>query len=387
MKNALILSYNRFPNGDAGSIRQEVLAKLLEGNDFNTTVIGMGSFSGFETNIYNNIPYLSLRSKHNNFLSKINNIVSYKYKIKKYLRNNKNIGLILVVQIPLSALFFVKKYAYKNNIKLLHDSVEWYSPEQFKLKKYSISYFIKDLYNRKLIDKQFKVISISSYLYKHFVSRGVISEIIPVIMDSNTIDYKKRIEVNKINFVYAGSPGKKDYLYEIIKGFTLLDREKLKVIRISIIGLTKCELIKLGISNYMINYLGESLKIIERISRDKVLDNLRASDFSLLLRPNNLRYSNAGFPTKIVESLMTGTPVMCNITSDLGNYIIDRVNGIIIEDCSESCFVAGLEKVLKMTLEERKIMQKNARKTAELYFDYRNHISTLRSLLTEGDLL
>ena len=45
-KKALILSYSRFPKGDAGSIRQETFAKMLNDMGYSVFVLGMGQFTG-----------------------------------------------------------------------------------------------------------------------------------------------------------------------------------------------------------------------------------------------------------------------------------------------------------------------------------------------------
>ena len=43
----------------------------------------------------------------------------------------------------------------------------------------------------------------------------------------------------------------------------------------------------------------------------------------------------AGFPTKVVESLALGTPVITNLTSDLGFCVFDGRNGVILDARSE----------------------------------------------------
>ena len=39
----------------------------------------------------------------------------------------------------------------------------------------------------------------------------------------------------------------------------------------------------------------------------------------------------AGFPTKVVESMSLGVPVITTNTSDLAKYVIDGVNGYIVD--------------------------------------------------------
>jgi len=100
----------------------------------------------------------------------------------------------------------------------------------------------------------------------------------------------------------------------------------------------------------------------------------------VLLRPP-ARYAQAGFPTKVVESLALGTPVICNLTSDLGNYIHDGAEGIVCADYQPEDLVAALERALALSVEQRAAMRAAARARAEAAFDYRQYAAPLADFL------
>ncbi|MPT36129.1 MAG: glycosyltransferase family 1 protein [Flavobacterium sp.] len=127
----------------------------------------------------------------------------------------------------------------------------------------------------------------------------------------------------------------------------------------------------------------KSLIIHGRVKRSVVLDYMKQANFTVLLRSTELRYAKAGFPTKVVESLATATPVMCNITSDLGDYLTDGENALLVKSCSEKEFKNTLEKALALSWEQRNELCLNARKTAEANFDYRNFITQFESFIKE----
>ena len=102
-----------------------------------------------------------------------------------------------------------------------------------------------------------------------------------------------------------------------------------------------------------------------------------------MLRPENARYARAGFPTKVTESLASATPVICNITSDLGMYIEDMNNGIIVKECSAGAVKEAVERALDLDLADRERMCRNARDTAEEFFDYNEYASKLIELLEQ----
>jgi len=203
-------------------------------------------------------------------------------------------------------------------------------------------------------------------------------------MDINSIEYSLKSNTDKTVFVYAGGPGRKDYLKEIIEGFAFLTQEQISKIEFHIIGVDKKSLMKIcGVSLESIEKLGKSLYIHGRLPREETIKWVEASDFSVLLRNSSLRYAQAGFPTKVVESLACGTPVICNLSSDLEKYMQDAVNGFIVSGHSANDFTKTVMRALQSSTEAKKQMRKKARDTAELFFDYRNYSEVLNRFLGE----
>jgi glycosyltransferase involved in cell wall biosynthesis len=386
MEKVLIVSIGKYPNGNAGAIRQHAFAKLFEKCGYSTVVIGMGESTEFKFRKFDGGCFTSFRAKNNSLLNRISNLLFYKSKLKKLLENNKGFSKILVVSIPPNALFYLKKYAKKRGIQLLHDSVEWYSPEEFLLGSFSPSYIINNKYNTSWIDNNFKVIAISKYLEDYFITRKCSTIRIPAILDVENISFKKRTNPEKITIVYAGSPGKKDYLKEVIEGISILDDELLERLELRIIGATEEEVKHTSnLPDSLLQPLQNILKFMGRVSREEVFKNLEEADFTILIRPENKRYAKAGFPTKIAESLASATPVICNLTSDLGEYILDGENGIIVNDCSSDSVSIAVKKAIELPSDRLNEMYKNARKCAESYFDYRLYQDVLVDILLDKE--
>lgn len=378
--NILILSINKFPNGDAGAVRQYAFSKLFKLTGWEPYIIGMGMCTNYNEEEHDSIKYISFRSDKNNFFSRLKDLVSYKKRLKFFLNKNRDFyGKILVIDIPFNALLYVKKFAKKNRKRLYHDSVEWYSPEQFTYGKLNFNYITKELYNKYWIDKNFNVIVISKYLEDHFRSRGCNTLRIPSILDVEGIICQKNTDPEKLIIVYAGSPGKKDYIKEIIEGINYLEEVCRRKIELRIIGATKDQIKEIsGLTDEVLQTLQNVIVYKGRVPRAEVLKNLEEADFTVLMRSPKLRYAKAGFPTKVAESLACATPVICNITSDLGDFIRNGENGIIVEDCTAEAFSHAIKKVLSLTFEQRKKMYESSRKCAELYFDYKQYVDPIR---------
>lgn len=379
--NLLILSYYKYPDGDAGSVRHHAFAKLFLSLDHDVTVAGAGKSTNFRFLEYDGVRYTSFRHSGKSFITKIKNIIGYKNKLKK-LMQNKKFDLVLLNDIPYSVLKYMKRYAGKHSIKLYYDSVEWYSPEQFTFGKRNISYYLKEKTNTKWIDSQFSVIAISKYLENHFKSRGIKTARIPAILDIGAMSCEKHVDQNKTVIMYAGSPGRKDYLREVIGGCLLLAQDELSRTELRLAGVNRDQLIShCGISAEAIQNLGDRLITYGRLPHAKVLELLAEADFTVLLRPPDLQYTKAGFPTKVAESLACGTPVLCNITSDLSDYLTDE-NSIIVESCTSEAFAAAVKTALRLTSEQKEVMSHSARRCAEENFDYRLYKEEIRKILS-----
>ena len=106
------------------------------------------------------------------------------------------------------------------------------------------------------------------------------------------------------------------------------------------------------------------------------------ADFMVLLREQT-RKSNAGFPTKFSESFMSGTPVIANLTSDLGRYLMDGDTGFVVSEPSEDAIYRVLkDKVVVMSRQEIETIKKHVRETAT-QLDYRAYAEPISAFLNE----
>lgn len=383
--NIVIATYNKYPNGDAASIRQHSLSQIFTKLGYSVVNIGMGSSTNYKEKRHDEITYISFRDMKNNYYSKFNNYFGYGFKLLKYMKSLEQQGrsadYIMIQGVPIYVLLLVKFYSRIKKINLLHDSVEWYSSNQFNLGIFSYAYIKQSLYNRYLINKDFKVFAISKYLESHFRLRNIDVIRVPFVLDTNNISIKKNRK-KKLVLTYAGSPGKKDYLKEMIEGIAKLSKNERNQIEFRIIGINKDQLInKCGISNNILKSLDDTIIVLGRIDRSKVVLNYEETDFTVLLRDSRLRYAKAGFPSKVVESLVYGTPVILNISSDLDDYIVDMENGLIVETCSSESFMQTIRKALLLNDKQILKMSEMARKTAVNCFDINAYLKIVKGFL------
>lgn len=369
---ALLVTFDKYPNLDAGAVRIHMFAKILQEAGYETFVISMGKSTHNRMISENDgINHISYRGDSSNTIAKAMYYLEYPIRLYKYLMK-ANVDLIIHTQIDESSLRIIQEYGKRKKIPVLYDGVEWYSESQFLNGKKARGYKQNNRYNVELIQKPEAVIAISSYLRDHFMMRNIQTVQIPVIMDVASTYIEKSPVGDQVKILYAGSPGKKDYLVNVLDGLALLNEEERKKIQLTIAGCTKEQLVDIcGVNRSVLESVNKSLRILGRILREQVLEEYKNADFSVLIRPVKERYAQAGFPTKFVESMCCSTPVICNITSDLGMYARDGINSIIVNDISSDEIAKALRRVISLSYEEKSAMRINARKTATECFDYK----------------
>jgi glycosyltransferase involved in cell wall biosynthesis len=108
------------------------------------------------------------------------------------------------------------------------------------------------------------------------------------------------------------------------------------------------------------------------------------SHFTVLLRPDE-RYARAGFPTKVVESVAAGVPVITTRTDDASLYIQDGREGILLDSESPRAFASGVRRILALGPAAWSEMGEAARRLAVSSFDYRAHVEPIRRFVLERE--
>lgn len=374
----LMVVPSNFPNGDAGAVRDLAFANIFQKLGYNVFLIGAGK--GNVEGDYNGVHYYSVFREAHNKIDHLNRFLksksAYVSVINHLIDKNGLPAILYVNDVSHGVINYLRKTAEKNSIPLLHDSTEWYSPCEFSRGKLDKAYILKDRLNRKVIRDPIRVIGISSYLTDYFKGRGLKAIRIPVIMDvANT---KTSVNADeKVKLIYAGSPANKDYLREIVLGVSLLPEVEQTKLELHILGATDDQIRRLT----KLDKLPECIKAYGRVPREKVEEVMLQMDFSVLLRPSGERYAKAGFPTKSVEAMSHGVAMICNISSDLGMYLRDGENAVIVDGYDEKALSKSLERVLSMSRAEINVIKYKARQLAEKEFDYRSWVDTVSEFI------
>jgi glycosyltransferase involved in cell wall biosynthesis len=383
----------RFPEGDAAAARVLGIGKSLR--SFGCDV----SFAGWETSerpedyvrdglyVYEKFKYASQNEFRTERLSPLKRLVRYFSaggNTIKWLAAEKLPKNSVVISYHGNSIFLIRLmiFCWVNKLKLIADCTEWYDADGLVGGRFGFAHLDSEFRMRVLNPRIKNIIVISEFLRKYYLLKNCNVVLIPPTVD---LANKKWGVVDRragegftdgLRLVYAGVPGKKDVLYSVIIAIKVL-KDRGVNISLDLIGPSRSDILRcVDGDEYLLNCVEDCLNIRGRVNQSMVPGLLKESDFSVLLRPRR-RSSDAGFSTKLVESLASGVPVIVNITGDIGNYIKDGVEGFVVEDCSADSFLVGMEKILNLHKDQFKKMRVSAKTRAEHSFSYDRYAECL----------
>ena len=273
---------------------------------------------------------------------------------------------IIAYNYPGVALNNLQKVCKRRGIYCYADVTEWYKPHGNILKKLIMSF---DIFMRMKIAhfKMDGIIAISRYLNDYYLKKVSNVVLIPPLVDINEEKWAVNAEAlnkNKVSLVYAGSPSQTKERLDLI----VLAVEKIALkypVTLYIAGITKNEYIKAYKQDTEIS---DNIIFFGRLMHTEVIDLVKKSNWSIIIRDNN-RVVQAGFPTKLVESISCGTPVISNKFSNIGEYL-NNTNSIIVDDNNNLTNAIAVACGLQLH-------------PNTMTFDYRKYLDRFEKLLTD----
>ena len=359
----------KFPEGSASSQRIFGVTKVIALCGFNVCV-GAGSESeGKSVFVDNGYTYHGKKISFGITGDTLENIGSKLAKLKHLLFNagkktvdwleQKESKPAAVIYYGVNASYVrrLRKWCDTNNIPFIVDVVEWYDPRHLGghlsilniENKYALKY---------LIPKSDGIIAISKYLENHF-SRYNNNVVRVPIIDNAPVDIKRQSPKwdDQIKLTYAGDSGggRKDLLNVIIE--EVAQREKR--FRLDIYGITERNLDQFEIYQRLPELRkAPNVKAHGRVSRELVVEALKQSHFIPLLRENK-KYAQAGFPTKMVEAMGLGVPLIANVTGDIGDFVVHSDTGWLVKEPDE--FGSALDAIANLNENEYLQLSANAK--------------------------
>ena len=387
MKKIVLVYDRQLPEGSASATRAVAFAHIFKELNYRPILIGVnyarsnkldGMHEGIEYQVLD-IPELQYAG-----IKKMKRVRALQKAIEGWIKDNCSAGDtagIVISGTDIKTMFLGKTVAV-NGIPIIADVVEWYDATRFSGFAAPLNYARDRLelfiWNKKIHN----VLTISTLLEDFYKQRGCNTIRIPTILDLQKFLPHQENENERIIIVYAGSPARKDCIINVVRAISMLSEEEKEKVELRLYGITAEQLVALGLARNEKTMLSNSVHCYGRVSHARVKEALSVADFTVLLRPQK-RYANAGFPTKVGESMASGVPVIANITSDIGLYLRDGIEGLICdEETPESC-VKVIRNAIRLSATEKTDMRKAAYQQAKESFQYTKYTDLMSAFLNK----
>ena len=281
------------------------------------------------------------------------------FSLIKILRQNKDtrIGIIVYsVHLPFMLTGVILSKLFKLQLIYL-----WTDPPSVSVSKnvlIKLMRKIEYIISKYLMNKGHRVIALTKYLAQDFATNKP-NLIIEGFIDSDDSRFSNSdnsyLCQDEIIITYTGSIVKNYGLNELVTAVSELD-DKYRI-KLNIYGRGDFEddLIRLSKNSKKINYFGY-------LDFKEISKTQKKSDFLINTRSNDEYYSRYSFPSKILEYMMSGRPVITTfldgMPEEYKNYLI------IISDNNPETIKNKLIEISSLSLEDRYTIGQNARNFA-----------------------
>jgi glycosyltransferase involved in cell wall biosynthesis len=255
-------------------------------------------------------------------------------------------------------------------MKTISDVVERHDAEQFPSglrSPYYLRHRWTSLLSKLLPDG---VIAISRTLEAIYAPSRPVLRVPPLVDIDEFAAPIRRATSQPLTLLYSGTPTHKDQLGSLVDA-VLADTGDGRPVILLIAGADEEQLAATeDVGPRRVARFGTVVKTLGKLERAEVLTQLSQADFSVLLRPQG-GYAQAGFPSKVPESLAAGCPILGNLTSDLGDYLKESDNAVLCRPdpttrtVSTMAVQEALDRANHMTDDELYTMKLAARAKAE----------------------
>lgn len=374
-----ILYLGSFELPDKNAAAQRVISnsKIFRDLGYDVILLGLSkSIHSKQVFEYEGFKCVNLRYPHNpkewyDYLFTTNDYVDYLSELKP--------SLLVAYNHPAVALSKLNKWGKKNNCKVLSDCTEW-----FELRGNLLFRTIKGWDTKKRMTQVHceldGVIAISRFLQDYYLQRNCNVLLLPPLVDKK----EKKWNVNRgknndtISLVYAGSSGEaaRDNLPSIILALSDIRDSEHMQIKLSVIGMTEKQYKeKFSIQNESVE--NGFVQFIGRVPHATVLEVLANSDYSIFVRNSSITVE-AGFPTKFVEAISSGTLVLTNLSSNIKDFLREGENGFVLDFSSQESLKSSL--LIPLKKDKAEIIKIRETMNTDL-FDYRSYITITKDFL------
>jgi len=367
MKKIIYIGPFKMPDKNAGAHRVLNNARALTKLGYQVVFVGMNESADadFARTHYTYAGFDIYEINCKSTSEKIKKYSDVKY-IDYVVKNYEDVAGIIAYDYYAPGLRMLRKYAKKNNLKLFADTDEWFEIKKIRSIESIIRIIDSEMRMRFYQPRLDGIITISTFLRSYYQNKLPTMQVPPLVDKSEEKWQDKAAgEADILNLVYSGSPGGSKDRINVVVG-AIAECSVPYKLRLNIIGVSKEQFLKFypeseGVLENAVN----EIVFHGRVEHKVALGLLKSSDFAMFLRDDN-RVSRAGFPTKFVESISAGVPVITNRTSNISDYLVHGKNGYFVDINNAT---EEIKSILSQDINVLKAIKSNV---DEDMFDYNN---------------
>lgn len=246
----------------------------------------------------------------------------------------------------------VSRYCRLKKIPLVLDIDEWMGPSDFSLTSWLTLFPLRyEAFMSRLPRMVSNAFAISKAMEAHMASSGADTLLVPPLHDHDlslaavsndtSTSHRKRVVVPGIR---KASLGKDRISLDLVISALTAYPELQKIIEVEVVG---------GVEDPSV---AERLTELEqsacvrnhgKLEWPQMLTLIKESDLLVALRDPTIRRLKYGFPSKVTEALVLGTPVLGNDYSDMRVVLSDSTFGKLIEELSTEEVAVALYEITK----------------------------------------
>lgn len=377
-----------FPEGDAPTNRLHTYAKGLIENGLNVHVICFSNFYDYNGDgVINGIKYYHPfgKRKRNKYF-----VVRTSQKILKYFRtlvlllriNKKDkVAVITVYTMLFGTHMFSWLLSRITGTRLIKEISE--HPMRNFVNKGA---FLRKIGLMKLRTELYftdGILCISKFLVEFFRTHGFDDRRLIII--PSTVDPARFINNGNLSpfpFHYIGYFGgltfERDNINILVEAFALIS-DKYPGMHLVLGGFCKPEerkqleklISELGI--------GSRVELLKYLPREDIIRYIGHSDILVMVRGKNLE-SQASFPSKLIEYLVTARPVITVDVGEISDYLNDGVNAFLVEAGNSRALAEKIDYVLSGYEKALEVGQ-NGKQLTSTVFNYNHQASRIISFI------
>lgn len=254
----------------------------------------------------------------------------------------------------------VNRYCRKNGTPLVLDIDEWMGPRDFSFASWLTLFPLRyELFIRRLPHKVSYAFAISKAMQSHIASAGAKTLLVPPLHDhkvaeifeSDRADRTQRTRV-VVPGVRKASLGKDRESLELVTSALIEYPELQKLVQIEVVGgvddpSATAHLAKLSQSACVRNH--------GKLEWSQMISLVGNSDWLVALRDPSVRRLKYGFPSKVTEALVLGTPVLANDYSDMNTVLSKPKFGKVVEELSTEVVARSLLEISRERRDRAKV--------------------------------